>query len=575
VKTNINMPVLLVSVILTIVMILPGCASEVNSSQRSPVRSLSASPTTDARVFRSAQFYLTLQLPRGWAGAEGPESLARSKIKGQVALNSWGQKDFWAREISKDNGEAYDPQTILSQVPSGGAYVVLDEIVTLAAPPGNESAEYTLNDLSGLITPHDWRQDASSQAQIVNFFKWGRILQFYIACRSDASDATVTALNNLLQSWKFDEILAGDPGWAFTLARQLLPEQVGPAKFPRKGGTAWDQNVARAMEVDVRQDKTVHFRFTYYWNLQATPGPSVTPSEIYHWWEIDVPASGQAVLSAQGGTPLSADRSLPSTPSAASSQPRNLTDLEKQKVVQIAFNIPQALAWLQGRNDYRVSNIDWYAINVQDGKVGSWGTITQGTDGDWSPPPFPSEPVSYYPGVTIAVGEDTIYQMQIAVDLEAEKTVMVNGPYVSLDSPSRFSGMKPPPITTASPENPLTKTMPLNQSVIVNGITLTLEQVVITTAGFNFTVLYTPTGYDPTAGMPSNIPGAMAEYSLDGGPTKELVSPPPFSLGDKAIEWTWISDASLSPDASELTVRITSVGKQSGLWEFKVQLSQS
>jgi hypothetical protein len=316
-KSRINQLFLLVSIVLTVSVVLSGCARE-DLPQSSPINSLSASPTSNTQLFRSNQFYLSVQLSQGWAAAEGPESLARNKIKGYIALNSWGQKDFWAREMSKNNEEAYGPQEILSQVPDGGAYVVLNENVTLAAALGNEPPEYTLNDLSGLITPHDWRQDASAQAQSVNFFKWGRLLGFYIACRSDASDSTVSSLNSLLQSWKFDAILPGDPGWAFPITSSLLPAQVGPEKFPKKGGTAWDYTVpaVRTVGVEVRQDKTVHFRFTYFWNLPAdlTPGPVATPSETYHWWEIDVLASGQPVLSAQGGTTLPTSKVPSSSP---------------------------------------------------------------------------------------------------------------------------------------------------------------------------------------------------------------------------------------------------------------------
>jgi hypothetical protein len=315
-KIRVNLVVLLVGIILTLSVVLPGCASQ-DSAQISPVDSLAASPTSNTQLFRSDQFYFTIQLSQDWAVAEGPESLFQSKIKGYVAFNSWGLKGFWARAVETANGFTYGGEALLSQIPAGEAYIVLDENVSLAAPPDYEHPAYTLVDLSGLFTPHDWRQDASAQAQSFSLFKWDRYLVFYIACRSDASDSTVNELNHLLQSWKFDAILPGDPGWAFPIARSLLPAQVGPDKFPgKKGGTAWDYNVpaVRTTQVEVRQDKTVHFRFTYFWNLPAdlTPGPVNTPSETYHWWEIDVLPSGKAVLYAQGGIPLPTSN-VPST----------------------------------------------------------------------------------------------------------------------------------------------------------------------------------------------------------------------------------------------------------------------
>jgi hypothetical protein len=149
------------------------------------------------------------------------------------------------------------------------------------------------------------------------------------------------------------------------------------------------------------------------------------------------------------------------------------------------------------------------------------------------------------------------------------------GPNITVtppSSPSPTPGLAVNP-TETSPENPVIRTIPVNQPVTVNGITITLDQVVITTTGFNINVLYVPAGYDPSGGMPSTIPGAQAEYSLDNGPTMELVSPPPFSLTEKGIGYSWISSDLIPGGTKELTIRITSLGKQTGPWEFKVPLN--
>ena len=83
------------------------------------------------------------------------------------------------------------------------------------------------------------------------------------------------------------------------------------ARFVRSGyfdvvARVGDENVARGTEVEVRPDKTVHFRFTYFWNLPSPPasGPDDSPSDTFHWWEIDVLPSGKAILSAEGGAPF-------------------------------------------------------------------------------------------------------------------------------------------------------------------------------------------------------------------------------------------------------------------------------
>ena len=84
----------------------------------------SLSPEPGGNFFHSDHSFLTVQLPEWWALAEGPEYLAKP-IEGQVAFNSWGQKDFWVHQAQSGNTYSYNPQIILSKVPAGGAYVAL------------------------------------------------------------------------------------------------------------------------------------------------------------------------------------------------------------------------------------------------------------------------------------------------------------------------------------------------------------------------------------------------------------------------------------------------------------------
>jgi sugar lactone lactonase YvrE len=130
-------------------------------------------------------------------------------------------------------------------------------------------------------------------------------------------------------------------------------------------------------------------------------------------------------------------------------QPRLLTEDEKAEVIEIALNSPRASEWLQGRTDYRVGSVEWYAIIWNsDGEAGTMWSLEYDRVANEGVPDFVSPYAFWYPGVTIAVGEGIIYQMQIAVDMDAEKTAMVMGPYPSLSSPDRFKNVLPP--TTGS-----------------------------------------------------------------------------------------------------------------------------
>lgn len=124
--------------------------------------------------------------------------------------------------------------------------------------------------------------------------------------------------------------------------------------------------------------------------------------------------------------------------------PRELTEDEKARVVDIALDTPQATRWLESEEEYQIAGLDWYAIDD-----GTWWCFDyDGVETDLNRQLVP-ESARWYPGVTIRVGEVTITQMQIAVDLEIEKAVLLEGPYPSLSSPDRFP--KPAPKPTSIP----------------------------------------------------------------------------------------------------------------------------
>ncbi len=150
-------------------------------------------------------FTVQASLPSGWAVVKGPEMLARP-FNGRVSFNSWGEDNFWAKEVCNENSCHYSPQRILNQIPEGGAYIALLEI---SGPPpvitDTNQREYKLRDLSGLWEQCDCRQGMSTVegASFASFLKEGQSMQLEIYCTQDTSDETVAALNDLLQSWRF------------------------------------------------------------------------------------------------------------------------------------------------------------------------------------------------------------------------------------------------------------------------------------------------------------------------------------------------------------------------------------
>jgi hypothetical protein len=106
-----------------------------------------------------------------------------------------------------------------------------------------------------------------------------------------------------------------------------------------------------------------------------------------------------------------------------------LTEDEKARVVQIALNSPEASNWLQGRTDYRIWPVDLHAIEWHDGKFGGWTVFEYPIEYD-KIPCWVSPYAYWYPGVTISTVEQGInWSMQIVVDLDVGKTVIVEGPF--------------------------------------------------------------------------------------------------------------------------------------------------
>ncbi len=268
-----------------------------------------ASVSIGPGLFRSDKYYLEAQLPTGWVAVEGPEFLMMH-LEGQVAFNSWGQPDFWVRETIEERPDGSVRHTYgntrdaMAQIPEGGAYVSLLRITGPPPPPENyvPPPDDVADDLSGLWQSHDWRQDSATDAQFQEFHKYGRWMEMWVACRPEASDATVAALNDFLESWRFDSVPVADIDSAFKQARSLLPEEIKPWKFNDFEGNRVDEGVSHSYFTQGRDD-ALRFWFMYRWNITDLQdyNPRDCPEDSCHWWKIDVLPSGEAVLIAEGG----------------------------------------------------------------------------------------------------------------------------------------------------------------------------------------------------------------------------------------------------------------------------------
>jgi len=127
------------------------------------------------------------------------------------------------------------------------------------------------------------------------------------------------------------------------------------------------------------------------------------------------------------------------------------------------------------------------------------------------------------------------------------------------------------------PEGVMEKTIEVNQSKTVNGITITLERVELTATGMKVYAFNTPPDYNLPQGPMLAPPQfmalhAFAEYSTDGGVMKQTF-PSGIRFLENGMQHTW--DEYLDPvpkNAKQLTFRITELGDWQGPWEFEIPL---
>ena len=141
---------------------------------------------------------------------------------------------------------------------------------------------------------------------------------------------------------------------------------------------------------------------------------------------------------------------------------------------------------------------------------------------------------------------------------------------------SRGSAMR---VLVLPPEGVMEKTIEVNQSKTMNGITFTLERVELTATGIKVYAFNTPPDYNLPQGPMLAPPQFMAlhadaEYSVDGGDVKQAF-PSGIRFLDNGMEHTW--DEYLDPvpqNSHELTFRITKLGDWEGPWEFEIPLDE-
>jgi len=111
----------------------------------------------------------------------------------------------------------------------------------------------------------------------------------------------------------------------------------------------------------------------------------------------------------------------------ASKAIKPLTDNEKDTMIELALNTPEALRYLENESKYEI-DVRWVALDWKDSKAVEWHPMDYEEIADGNLPSdrkYVSERVTIHPEVYIRVGEPVRMFISVAFDRETEKVVHV------------------------------------------------------------------------------------------------------------------------------------------------------
>ena len=118
--------------------------------------------------------------------------------------------------------------------------------------------------------------------------------------------------------------------------------------------------------------------------------------------------------------------------------PRELTEGEKDRVMEIALNTPQASKWRTKESKYK-TGLRWIAVVWENSEASEWLSLDYEWEADENYQFIPESAI-IYPEVIICFGEPRQWIVQVAVDLDTEKVVLVE------EYPARGGPTPKPPV---------------------------------------------------------------------------------------------------------------------------------
>ena len=154
-----------------------------------------------------------------------------------VSLNSAHRHTVGDLQVSTNTWE-YGAPTTIEQLPAGTIYMDIGYWDGPWPRFGSNIREMEAANLSGLLKTNDQEKSDGLITRQIEFHKWGRHWSIMIYLRTPVSEKNRQFMEQVLKSFCFDGVPAGDEIWAIGLARKKLPPEADPDQFTREGGSS-------------------------------------------------------------------------------------------------------------------------------------------------------------------------------------------------------------------------------------------------------------------------------------------------------------------------------------------------
>jgi hypothetical protein len=180
---------------------------------------------------------------------------------------------------TESNRWAYGPDETIKQLPAGTVYMDVGYWDGPWPRWGAGIQEMNAADLSDLLKTNREELVGSLIRRQIEFSKWGRRWSVCVYMHAPGEEARRQSVDQVLKSFHFDGVPAGDTIWAIGLARQKLPVEAEPEQYTREGGSSVYYNATLKDENDVLVMFTKHLegRPEETWSYRVSETGQVQP----------------------------------------------------------------------------------------------------------------------------------------------------------------------------------------------------------------------------------------------------------------------------------------------------------